>query len=77
VPTAGFRATGAATRVVEAAYKATGQRAALDAVETRVATLMKTAGLGFESARVPTPRAEVVVWVCVNTDGGRQTADGS
>jgi ubiquinone/menaquinone biosynthesis C-methylase UbiE len=63
VPTAGFRGSGPATRLIEAAYRATGQRATLAAVEARAAERLSSAGLAFESTRVRTPRADVVVWI--------------
>jgi ubiquinone/menaquinone biosynthesis C-methylase UbiE len=64
VPTAGFRARGLLTRMIDAAYRLSGQRAALAAVEAQATQRLAAAGLGFESARVQTQRADVVVWVC-------------
>lgn len=65
VPTASLRGTGATTRLVEFAYRVTGQRAALAQVEPRVRDAFAAAGMTFTSHRVPSPRAEVVVWVGV------------
>lgn len=65
VPTASLRGSGATTRLIEFAYRVTGQRAALAQVEPRVRDAFAAAGMTFASHRVPTPRAEVVVWVGV------------
>ncbi len=63
VPTAGFRGRGPLTRLIDAAYRVTGQRAALDEIEKRVALQLAAAGFAFESHRRATPRASVVVWI--------------
>jgi ubiquinone/menaquinone biosynthesis C-methylase UbiE len=64
VPTAQLRGRGPLTRIVETAYRITGQRAALAEVERRVERLVDSAGLGFTTHRVATAQADVVVWVC-------------
>ena len=63
VPTAQFHGGGALTRLVEALYRITGQRASLEAVEARVRAAVAVAGFALESQRATTARAEVVVWV--------------
>lgn len=63
VPTAQFRGEELATRLVDALYRITGQRASLEAVEGRVRAAVAAAGFAFESQRTSTARAEVVVWV--------------
>lgn len=63
VPTAQFRGGGALTRLVDALYRITRQRASLEAVEARALSLVGAAGFAFESKRATTARADVVVWV--------------
>jgi hypothetical protein len=64
VPSARFLRRGPLTALIESAYRITGQHAAQDQVEARVAALMRASGLGFESRRVDTPHARVTVWLC-------------
>ncbi len=63
VPTAQFRGGGAMTRLIDALYRITGQRASLEAVEARARATVAAAGFAFGSHRASTARAEVAVWV--------------
>jgi ubiquinone/menaquinone biosynthesis C-methylase UbiE len=74
VPTAGFRQKGLTTRAVDAAYRATGQRASLATAESRVAERFARAGLTFNSRRVDTPQAEVVVWLAARVSLGASSS---
>jgi ubiquinone/menaquinone biosynthesis C-methylase UbiE len=64
VPTARFRHGGPLTKLIESAYRITGQRAEEELVEARMDALVRGCGLGFASRRVETPRAIVTVWLC-------------
>lgn len=65
VPTASLRGSGVLTGLVRFAFRITGQHAALADIEPRVRDAFAAAGMTFASKRVPTPRADVVVWVGV------------
>lgn len=70
VPTARLKGRDAATALIKLAYRLTGQgESPMDWVKARFEAM----GYAFESHTVPTPRAEVTVWVATVAPARRST----